>query len=89
MFAWDVNNPSLPESREMDAIPLCIMSALLAMGFVGSVWPQVLYSLQTKDPDEGEGEIPTPAQLRAVRISSLAAFLLACAGLYAFLASLG
>jgi hypothetical protein len=65
------------------AIPMCGSVALLALGFVGTVWPGVLYWLQSKEDDEGE--IPTPAQLRSVRISSGVAFALACAVLYAIL----
>ncbi len=68
------------------AIGTLIAGAALVTGFVGAVWPRLMFVLDSENRESGP---PTPAQLRSVRIGFVVLFLIACAGLYAILTAAG
>jgi hypothetical protein len=68
------------------AFGLLIAGAALVTGFMGTIWPRLMYDLDSEDRESGP---PTPAKLRSLRITFLFLFLIACAGLYAILTARG
>jgi hypothetical protein len=68
------------------AIPILVVGSLLVTGFIGTLWPSVLYNLDSEERASGP---PTPEKLRSVRNASLVLVLIACVLIYAILTASG
>ena len=64
-------------------LPLLVFGVLVFGGFTGTFWPALIHSLDTEN--DSVTVAPSPQKLWTVRIGSVVAFLMGCAGLYAFL----